>query len=39
MSSCTKSKIRAARVVVVCVMAMIVNVGTAPVALAGLYFN
>ncbi len=39
MSSMTKSKIRAARVVVVCAMATVVNVGTSMVALAGVALN
>ncbi len=39
MSSMTKSKIRAARVIVVCAMAVAVNVGTSMVALAALTVN
>ncbi len=39
MSSMTKSKIRAARVIVVCATATIVNVGTSIVALAAITIN
>ncbi len=39
MSSMTKSKIRAARVIVVCAMATIVGVGSSTVALAAITFN
>ncbi len=39
MSSMTKNKIRVARVIVVCAMATIVNVGTSMVAMAALTVN
>jgi hypothetical protein len=39
MSSMTKSKIRAARVIVVCATATIVTVGSSMVALAGMSIN
>ncbi len=39
MSSMTKNKIRAARVIVVCAMATIMSVGTSTVALAAITIN